>query len=570
MPFPDHEAYRTQTQAWFRSHAHEPDVPAQLERYDHAAVVLWGLDLEPARPFLAGCYAPNPRGGKPWDPILLLRCLLLMLLVVQPSKNKWIRDLAGNRVLRILAGLREGEWPGVGTLYDFLHRLHDGPIRGGCAHIERPSETERRSSRSARPPQRLEKAAAETEKKAAAEALKTEAKKKAAPPPSKDSTPKKGKGGRRARKQRKRDQAAVEAPADHGSVTADLVSELAKAASQANPNDLLARLAAILFAVGIQPSAARGLLGPVDKLTVSGDGSPLVTGASRYGKKKCDHPRHERCDCDRIYADPDARFGYDSHRDLTFFGHHFYEISVSVAGHDLPLAIRLDPGNTTDYTASVKTLDRLRKDLAGAGMGIRHFIADAGHDSEANHRYCLDAGILALIPMRGKAPGIHPTRPDMTLSKRGIPTCEAGAEMVPRGTAGADRPIFACPVRNGKLAHCPLAPPEQADWLCRPDLKHGPTVVPKVADAPRLTPSVPRNSTTYTRLYKLRSGCERSNSVKKEVFKLEDARHRRASFWLVRLHLIAVLQHARAWVGAGDARRLVDQLLGREADAKTA
>ena len=54
------------------------------------------------------------------------------------------------------------------------------------------------------------------------------------------------------------------------------------------------------------------------------------------------------------------------------------------------------------------------------------------------------------------------------------------------------------------------------------------------------------------------------------IFKIEDARHRRASFWLVRLHLIAVLQHARAWVDSNAARRLVNHLLGHEAAEETA
>lgn len=358
--------------------------------------------------------------------------------------------------------------------------------------------------------------------------------------------------------------AAAEAPAVHEAVTAKLVAELAASAELASPNDLLTRLGAILLAVGVQASAEKGLLGDVRKLTVAGDGSPLVTGTNRYGKRTCECPKHERCDCPRIFDDPDARFGYDSHRERMVFGHHFYEVSVSVAGHDLPLALRLDSANTTDYTASVMTLDRLRKALPPVGMAIRHFIADAGHDGESNYRYCLNAGILPLIPLRGSVPAVHPKRPDLSLSKRGIPTCEAGAEMVPRGSAGKDRPIFACPVRNGKLASCPMAPPGQPDWLCHPELKCGPTVVPNVNDNPRLCPPVPRNSKTYEMLYKLRSGCERSNSVKKEIFKLEDARHRRASFWLVRLHLIAVLQHARAWVEEGAARRLVDHLLGRE------
>lgn len=535
MPTPDHEAYRARTLAWFREHSHAPDVPAQLERHGQAAAVLWELDLDAARPHLAGCYAPSPRGGDPWDPILMLRCLLLMLLVGQPSINKWIRDLAANRVLRVLAGLPADEWPGVGTLYDFLHRLHDGSIRGGCEHQERPSEAERRRSRSPRLLQRTEKPPA---------------------PPKK--------GGRRGRKQRKRDKAAVTAPAVHEAVTAKLAAELAASAALPNPDDLLGRLSAILLAVGVQPSAARGLLGDVRKLTVSGDGSPLVTGASRYGKRTCDHPKTERCDCPRIFDDPDARVGYDSHRERYIFGHHFYEDSVSVAGHDLPLAIRLDPGNTTDYTASLLTLDRLRKALAPLGMGIRHFIADAGHDGEANYRYCVEAGILPLIPLRGEAPATHPERPDLRLSKRGVPTCQANVEMVPNGSAGEHRKIFMCPVKAGKLKRCPLAPPEQPDWLCQPETKHGPTVTVNVLSNPRLCPPIPRNSPKFAELMRLRSGCERSNSVKKEAFKLEDARHRRASFWLMRLHFIAVLQHARAWVDDGAARRLVDHLLGRE------
>jgi hypothetical protein len=74
---------------------------------------------------------------------------------------------------------------------------------------------------------------------------------------------------------------------------------------------------------------------------------------------------------------------------------------------------------------------------------------------------------------------------------------------------------------------------------------------------------VPRNSARHAELYALRSGCERSFSVKKERFRLEDARHRRWSFWIIRLYLIAVLQHARAWVVDQDPMALVDHLLGR-------
>lgn len=539
MPSPLHEAYRKSMLFWFRRHASEPDIVAQLQRHAPAAAVLWELDLEPARPFLAACYAPNPRGGKPWDPIVMLRCFMLMLLAGQPSPNKWVADLTASRVLRVLVGLPEPEvdWPGVGTLYDFLARLHDGPIRGG-EDMERPSEAERRRASTPRPLQRSAKPV------------------------------KLPKGDRPARRQRRKDEAAAKVPVAEPSITARLVAELQTSEQLANPRDLLERLGAILRAVAVQGSLARGLLGAGTKIAVAGDGSPLPTGASRHGRRTCNHGRRERCDCPRIFADPDARLGYDSYREKFFFGHHFYEVIANVGGHDLPLAIRLDPANTTDHTASVLTLDRLFKALPSMGLSIQHFIADAGHDGEANYRYCLDHGASPVIPLRGSAPAIHPELSDVSLSPRGVPTCQAGVEMTPRGTAEANRPIFMCPVKAGKRDRCPLAPDDQPDWVCKPGVKWGPTVTIDAKLNPRLCPPLPRNAKTYAQLYKLRSGCERSNSVKKVTFKLEEARHRRASFWLARLHFIAVLQHARAWVADGAAQAIVDHLLGRSSEVK--
>ena len=65
MPSPEHEAYRKGVLFWFRAHAEEPDVAAQLARHEDAAAILWELDLAAARPVLAACYAPSPRGSKP-------------------------------------------------------------------------------------------------------------------------------------------------------------------------------------------------------------------------------------------------------------------------------------------------------------------------------------------------------------------------------------------------------------------------------------------------------------------------------------------------------------------------
>lgn len=539
MPSPEHQAYRNQLLFWFRSRAADPGVAEQLERYRDVAAALWELDLEPARAVLQGCYAPSPRGGDPWDPIVVLRSMLLMVLVVQTSINKWARDLAGSRVLRVLAGLPEDEGrPGVGTFYDFLARLHDGPMRKTCEHQERPSEAERRRSRTPR----------------------------AKPPKAPTPEPDLAAGGKRKKNRRKKNgKDTVTAPAVAQAATERLVVELRAAGSLANPNDLLERLGTILRAVGVQGSLARGLLGDAAKLSVGGDGSPLRTGASRYGQRICDHPKDERCDCPRIYADPDARVGWDSHRKTYFYGHHFYETSASAGGHDLPLAIRLDPGNASDFTQSLMTLDRFYKSQDGLAGSFRmaHFIADRGHDAEPIYRYCLEHGTIPVIPLKGEAPATHPDLPDLKLSPRGVPTCQAGVEMAPWGSAGEHRKVFICPVKAGTLERCPLAPPEQPEWVCRPDQKWGPSVAVNAALNPRLCPPIPRNSPKFQELMNLRSGTERSNSVKKEAFKLEAARHRRASFWLIRLHLIAVLQHARVWVAPGAAEALLDHLLGR-------
>lgn len=546
MPSPGQERYCKFVLEWCRKHADDPDVGPQLERYGAAALVLWHLDLEPARAVLQPCYAPNPRGGRPWDPVVMLRCFLLAALVGQPSLNDWADDLAGSRILRVLAGIdpEDEERPGVGTLYDFLGRLHDGPVRKTCPHAERPSERERRRARTPRRLSRKEKA--------------LDAKKR-----------KQESRRRKRRRQPDGTRLAGEAVEQAASATERVVAELAATKERANPNDLLERLGQILLEVGVIESARRGLLGDVSHLAVGGDGSPLHTGANRHGRRACEHPRSERCDCPRHYSDPDAEWGYDSHRDEWFFGYHFYEISTSVGGHDLPLALHLDPANSTDFTLSLLTLDRLTKRVQERleAWQAEYFIADAGHDAEPIHRFLVEQGTTPIIPLKTAARATHPTRPEVHLSPRGVPTCQAGCEMAHWGSAGQGRVAFICPIRAHKLERCPLAPECQPDWHCRPDQKWGPTVTIKTRDNPRLCPPLPRNSARFQQLYNLRSGCERSNSVKKEIFQLEAARHRRASFWLTRLHLIAVLQHARAWVADEDARAHVDFLLGRQPTA---
>ena len=61
----------------------------------------------------------------------------------------------------------------------------------------------------------------------------------------------------------------------------------------------------------------------------------------------------------------------------------FYQHVVSTEGHDLPIQVGIGPASETDFTLSLKSLDRLRKALKENGMEwqIRHGVYLAFHDA---------------------------------------------------------------------------------------------------------------------------------------------------------------------------------------------
>lgn len=560
MPSPEHQTYQDQLVLALCKLAHEPDRRRCIDNYAVAIVILYHLDLSPATPILEQGYADSPRGSKPWSPLPVLRALLLGHLIGAIKPNDLSQRLRGCPVLRAIAGFSREEMdahdqpaPGGATFYDFFHRLFDGPQRTGCEHVQPPSRQQARRAREPQPKKGRTSQNTDDNKTKEKTVKKTSSRK-----------------ARRSRRETQKEKARAQAIA--GGVTERLVGQLQAARDSHNPNDLTERLGQILLECGIQHSAQRGLLGDVTALITTGDGSPLPTASDSHGRRVCECEKTTRCDCPRVYSDPDATWGWDHYRETYFFGHHFYEVSVTSEGRDLPLAIHLDPANETDHTASVKTMDRLHKRLRdhASGWSIDLFIADAGHDSLAEHQFHRSWSVRPVIPLAKKAPATHPSRGEVKLSDRGVPVCQAGIEMASWGSAGhgsARRPLFLCPVGAGKIAQCPLAPAAEPTWSCRPDLKRGPSVTLSPQDDPRLFPLIARNSAQYKKLYRMRSGTERSNSLKKGVYALPGCRHRRASFWLIRLHLAALLQHAKAWVVELDACAFVAALLGETQEA---
>jgi hypothetical protein len=79
----------------------------------------------------------------------------------------------------------------------------------------------------------------------------------------------------------------------------------------------------------------------------------------------------------------------------------------------------------------------------------------------------------------------------------------------------------------------------------------------KTSDDPRLYPPIPRMASKYKKLMNLRSGCERSNSMKKNTYGLGHRPCRSETHFLVRLYLVSIIEHAKAWL-AEDRKKLGD------------
>ena len=63
MPSLGHQQYQDSIGEWIETCGDQPGVAEALYFYQDVLLVLWHLDLEPARPVLERCWADNPRGG---------------------------------------------------------------------------------------------------------------------------------------------------------------------------------------------------------------------------------------------------------------------------------------------------------------------------------------------------------------------------------------------------------------------------------------------------------------------------------------------------------------------------
>lgn len=104
--------------------------PRRVESFAEPLSKVWLLDLDPAIPLLLQRY---PSFGRPveFEPVDLLRSLILMSDIKVFGITEWVDKLRSDKLLAVLSGFDPNKTPGVGTFYDFIDRfwLEDNAIQ---------------------------------------------------------------------------------------------------------------------------------------------------------------------------------------------------------------------------------------------------------------------------------------------------------------------------------------------------------------------------------------------------------------------------------------------------------
>jgi len=477
-----------------------------IRAYSLELMSVYLVNLDPIADMLLSLYSSDKRGHSPRSPFSIMRSLLLMFEFKETSITKWAKRVRTSSILSMFCGFNPTrKAPCSSTYYEFLRRLEDGSHNRKCPHRVLPSE--RRHARSPFLP------------------------------------PKK-----------KPDKSKKKKPASPG-VLWRLFDEIGLRSEEPIPNDLEKRTNEILLELGVLPSSRKGLLGNPSELTLAGDGSTLVSGASVNGKAVCACRKKGiyKCDHLRKFSDIDANWGWDNRKKGFVFGYRFYQLVSDYGQHDLPMYISIAPASTHEAVMSMEIIERFGKEIQKdfPQAKIKEVSLDSIHDAYAFYQFLFDRKIKYAIPY-SKPPGKCTSLEGVLFNELGVPLCPAGLPMIRHGKDKQGRQVFHCPIKRGSrkggkyhyVLHRKECPREA---LCEPKTVIGPILsIAKDIDL-RLHPLIPRGSKHYKKLRLMRTCSERSNSMKKENYKLAYDKGRVMPYALIKLTLVSVLEHSRVW-----------------------
>ena len=306
-------------------------------------------------------------------------------------------------------------------------------------------------------------------------------------------------------------------PLKHSGIVQKLVKQILKGRRfNLRPERLLQE---IFAKVCVQASINLGLV--PQTLSISGDGTCVLTGASHYGVKTCECRSKGiyNCDCPRRFSDPNAAWGWDSHNERYFYGYTGYFISTynKVAKVDLPLYLRFVDAKRHDSVSAVVALAEFR-DLY-PNLVINSFISDSASDNYATYELLNEWNINAIIALNKTNKGNFKYSP-FTVNENGIPVCLSGYEMVYWGF---------CPDRCRIKWRCPRAcgkcEPTGACGNCSPS-PYGRVVYTKPEWDLRFFTRIPRASKRFKQIMKERTAAERVNNRILHHYGLENSKVR--------------------------------------------
>lgn len=449
-------------------------------RLSKALHKLWITDLSDITKLLFETY--SYKGPQPRDPSAMMRSYLLSFLV-RPGigLTEWAMELKLNKSYAIISGFCPDDVPGVGTFYDFLKRLWASDTSNSKTKLQKIKKKKKRK--------------------------------------------KKSKKGEKAFNHK-------------DGIVERLINRFLR--DGARKKDLSTdRLFQFFQTSFIKVSADLGLIGKTDSFCIAGDGTPFET--TRYLRSKpacnCSSKGITKCQCPRIYSQPDCNSGWDSSRDKYYNGYSIYMLNACDGYHDLPLYPRLNPASRHDSVSFLFTLrDFLQRNSV---YDVDRILLDAAHDAKAIYKLLNHQKIEAFIDLNPRTKFNFSCESDIQISELGTPICPAGYEMKRNGfEKSKNRLKWRCPKTKGCNNSC--------DSPCS-DAKYGRTFHTYQKDDLRIFTATPRSSKEWDDIYKRRSSVERSNKREKVDYKLEHGRHRSTKMHTIRLYAIMMCQHIDAW-----------------------
>lgn len=427
-----------------------------FDSFDTERQKLLNLNLDPVMEYISGFYSS---GGRPAiHQAQILRSLILFVLLFNRTKAKtsltlWVNEiLPCSPSLMILSGcISRDDLPPLGSYYDFMNRLWLAARSNSARRSLLPSD----------------------------------------------------KNSNKPKKEVGTDGKLVEQDPslpDTKKIVADIMKGIP---AYENPEAALQRIFSIL---AIFPSVRLGLIN-TENLTISGDGTAVVSHASSFGKhlSSCPPDCIYRRDCGRHYSDPDASWGLDSSKKQWYFGHAMYLLACrnNKLGIDLPLLIKFTPAKRHDSKNFLYAIDDFGRNTYG--LSPKNICLDSAHDNIPTYRLLEHWDINALIDINSHSKYSEDAPDDISFDKEGHPLCRAGHKMCPWGNDPLkDAHKYRCPLKCGRISSCPY------EAGCSPT-KYGRTTYIKNHASLRFQPRIPRDSEEYKTIYKERTACERLN-----------------------------------------------------------